>query len=93
MATLAEVKKQHKANGGKWFNRETMQFFGSKVESKLIADRYFITSETHGSETKRYTIREVLENYDIDTVGAYCAYETLEEALGALVEIASKVSA
>ena len=65
MHTISSIKQLNKANGFHFFDRKTMRFFASKIESHLSYGNdktgYFITSEKTGFEsTERvYTIREV----------------------------------
>jgi len=79
--SIAEVKKANKAIGQYWFNKETMAFFDSKIESKLIEGQYFISSEYSPWGGKKYTIRIVSPIGAVDTVGEFGKYETKEEAL------------
>ena len=79
--TLAEVKAANKANGNHWFERSTMRFFNSVIESGLLRGRFFITSERRELDfPKRYTVREVLADGDIKTVGEFQGYTDLELA-------------
>lgn len=69
--TIAEVRQANRAIGHHFFDRSTMRFFASRVESGLYAGRYFITSEKAGfqSEQRKFTIREVGSNGEVKTVG------------------------
>ena len=67
--TLAEVKAANKANGNYWFERSTMRFFNSVIESRLMDGGFFITSERMElTFPKRYTVREAMPDGDIKTV-------------------------
>jgi hypothetical protein len=72
-----------------FFSEATMKVFESRIETKMIADRYFVTSEAPGSLERAYTIRE-LTGDDIRTVGEFRGYETKEDALEALAGIREK---
>jgi hypothetical protein len=83
---LGEVKRANKERGGFWFSKDTLAYFDSHLESKLIGGQYFVTSEqfhgSDGSDPRRFTIREVLnEQAEIGTVGEFQQYTTLQEAL------------
>jgi len=79
--TLAEVKAANKAIGNHWFERSTMRFFNSKVETGLLRGRFFITSERMElTFPKRYTVREAMPDGDIKTVGEFQGYTDLELA-------------
>ena len=83
--TMAEVRAANKRAGHHFFDRDTMQFFSSKIATALIAGRYFITSETPGrGEPRAYTIREVKDNGHIDTVGEFRGFGTLAQAKAAV---------
>lgn len=83
--SIAEVKKANKESGQYWFDPDAMRFFGSKIETDIIHDRYFITSEVNPSGTKKYTIREVKDNASIDTVGPFHHYESVDAAREAIL--------
>ena len=79
--TMAQVKAANKAIGNHWFERSTMRFFNSRIESGLLRGRFFITSERRELDfPKRYTVREVLADGDIKTVGEFQGYTDLELA-------------
>jgi hypothetical protein len=78
---MAQVKAANKAIGNHWFERSTMRFFNSRIESGLLRGRFFITSERRELDfPKRYTVREVLADGDIKTVGEFQGYTDLELA-------------
>ena len=79
--TMAQVKAANKAIGNHWFERSTMRFFNSVIESGLLRGRFFITSERRElSLPKRYTVREVLADGEIKTVGQFQGFSDLELA-------------
>jgi hypothetical protein len=79
--TLAQVKAANKAIRNHWFERSTMRFFNSKVETGLLRGRFFITSERMDlTFPKRYTVREAMPDGDIKTVGQFQGYSDLELA-------------
>lgn len=43
--TLADVRAANAAAGFRFFDRGTMKFWNSRIESTLIRGRFFITSE------------------------------------------------
>ena len=80
--TLTDIKNNNKIAGRFWFSRDTMRFFDCRIESKLYSDNTFITSEQMNYQSPReYTIRIALNNgIDIESVGEFGQFETLEQA-------------
>jgi hypothetical protein len=85
---ITEVKAANKNKGQHFFSKDTLAFFGSKVYPELytVAGRqFFITSEDNFNRTKKgYTIREVMPDGDIETLGEFLEYETKEQATFAI---------
>lgn len=83
--TISEIKAANKAAGMFFFERSSMRFFDSRIESKVYGGRFFITSEQfHGSDGRSaprlYTIRECKADGDIDTVGTFQQYRHVSDA-------------
>ena len=80
--TLTDIKNNNKKAGKNWFDKDTMRFFDSRIESKLYSDNTFITSEKQEHQFPReYTIRIALNNgVDIESVGEFQQFDTLEQA-------------
>ena len=80
--TLTDIKNNNKKAGRHWFDKDTMRFFDSRIESKLYSDNTFITSEQQSYQHPReYTIRIALNSgVDIESVGEFQQFETLEQA-------------
>lgn len=78
-----------------FFDKETIAFFSSELETGLLKDQYFITSEQDTSYKypafegeRRYSIRCIdHDNKWINTVNNFMEYETLEQAKKALKEL------
>jgi hypothetical protein len=87
--TMADVRAANRAAGMCWFDRGSMAFFGSRIESALIAGRYFITSEKgfNATDPRRFSVREALPTGSIDTVGEFRGYATLDDARDAIAEL------
>lgn len=60
--TMAQVREANKIIGNHWFDKDTMKHFKSKIETKLIKNKYFISSEDNFHHMREYKIRTV--NYD-----------------------------
>ena len=74
--TIADVRAANKAIGNNWFDRGTMKWWKSRIESSLIAGRYFITSEDEfaidGRQPKRiYAVREAQTDGSIKTLASH----------------------
>ena len=80
--TLTDIKNNNKKAGRHWFDKDTMRFFDSRIESKLYSDNTFITSEQQSYQyPRKYTIRIALNNgIDIESVGEFQQFDTLEQA-------------
>ena len=48
--TIADVRQANKDAGYYFFSRDTMQFFGTRIESALYKNNTFITSDYTGFE-------------------------------------------
>lgn len=84
-ASIPAVKRANKALGHSWFSPGAMSFFQSKVETSVLAERYFVTSEhREGPGDRRYTVRIVDDEGAVDTVGDFQQHATLAEAKAAL---------
>lgn len=80
--TLADVKKANKKIGQVWFSPDTMKWFDSKIESELIAGRFFVTSEKAPHQPIRtFTVRQAHSDGTIETFGEFNAHTTLAAAL------------
>ena len=86
--TIKQFKKlDQEINAVKWFAPETMAFFKTKIEIWNSQTGYFITSEAYAID-RAYTIRKAnFKTADVDTIGDFQAYGTLEQALEALEAI------
>ena len=87
-ASITEIKEANRASGQYWFEQSAMRFFRSKIESKVIRGRYFITSEqfvaSNGqADPRRYTVRRADDDGSITTIGPFNQY-TMAEARAAL---------
>lgn len=86
--TMAEIKSANKLAGYYFFERASMRFFDSCVESGVYQGRYFVTSEqfhgSQGSEPRKYTVRVCGPDGDIDTVGEFQGYRTKQDAVAAI---------
>ena len=84
--TMADVKRNNKQAGRYWFSPDTMGFFNSRVESELVAGKFFVTSEQRDWDAPRlYSIRKYdPETHQIGTVGDFQAFKTCQDALDAI---------
>jgi len=89
--SMSDVIEANKAIGNHWFDKSSMRFFNTKIESRLIAGKRFITSEKGPDEVRRYTVREALPSGEIDTVGEFQEYRTLEAAKAHVLKEVSHV--
>lgn len=73
--SLTNVRYENRCKGGHWFDAATLRYFGSRIGSRVYAGRFFISSEqdSYGAwgGRRRYTIRIIRDNADIDTFGEF----------------------
>jgi hypothetical protein len=71
-SSISDVRTANAEAGQHFFDRSTMRFFASRVESALYAGRYFITSEKTGfsdNGTRKFTVREAHADGRVTTYG------------------------
>ena len=65
--SMSDIKSIANEQGYSWFDKDTMKYFNSKIESPLYekdGKKYFITSERYDDESPRkYSVRQI-EYYD-----------------------------
>lgn len=77
---ISEVKSIVTANGGHFFDKDTMKFWGTRIETGAFKNGCFVTSEYNYDGTKRlYTVRG-FNGKSIDTIGELQQYKTKESA-------------
>lgn len=92
--TIADARAVNRAKGFHFFDRNAMRFFSSKVESQILFEKYFTTSEQfvreypRTSEPRKYSIRSIdWETGNVDTWpdhNGFQAYDSKSEAKTAL---------
>jgi hypothetical protein len=95
-ADMTDVMAANKAAGRFFFSPGAMESFHSRIESGLIRGRYFITSEqmepepytdVRGREQpateRKYNVRYVQDNADIETIGDHMQYDSGAAAMEA----------
>lgn len=95
--SIQEVKESNKAIGHFWFSDSTMAFFASRVESDLLFNRYFVSSEKACFEdtTRVYHLRQVEENGAVNTLegadpGQHLEFKSKKRALDYLNSFVGK---
>lgn len=76
--TLAQMKKANPT----WFDKGAMKFFNTTIETQPNKNNAFITSEyMEDAKEKKYTIRQFnMATNQVDTIGEFNVYETIEDA-------------
>lgn len=79
---MKDVAYWNKYIGHNFFDKDTMEFWGSKIESGLYQNNTFITSEDNWNRTERgYTVRQYDPNTaHINDVSGFLAFKTRAEA-------------
>lgn len=93
ITTIAELKALNEKNGGCWFGRGEMRFFGTHIESGVIRGRYFISSEQPPHGPRKYSVRSFDSKGSVETVGEFCSHATRADALAAIPQDAAEVAA
>ena len=95
--TIDEIKRRNADRGHHFFDRSTMRFFRSRVGKWTLLGEddkvYFVTSEQFiGSDRiphpRRFTVRAMNPDGEINTVGEFQAFPDLRSAKRAAVKIA-----
>lgn len=98
--TVTDIQISNKLARLYFFEPETMEFFNSQIESAVIGNALFITSEIPrkrdraviGWNKRRFTIRAALLGGDIATAGTFGGYATKRAAEKDALRIASDLS-
>lgn len=98
--TIDEIIEASQGRGGHFFDRETIEFFGTEIYKTVYGGRYFITSErdkgvsmSDGSVrqawdgNRLYTIRVCDDEGFINTVGEFGGFKSLVEAQAAIYKM------
>ena len=87
MRSMIDIKLLNQSIGHHFFSRSSMRFFNSKIESDLLYDKYFITSERFdATRPKMYTIRRVADSGDIFKLGEFQQFASKKRAIDFLNE-------
>lgn len=95
--TLQDVRNAHT---GHWFDASTLRFFSSRLPdpyTRLIGGRYFVSSEQYrplygAPEARMFTIREVMSDAKVETVGEFQGYSTRRAAERAARDLPTEYS-
>ena len=83
-ATIDQIKQANKNRGHDWFSAATVEYHGSKVETEVIADFYFVESShrTLGEPDSGRVFRAVAANPDgaVSYLAGGDAFATVDEA-------------
>ena len=86
--SMSDLRKKNKKIGHHFFDRDTMRFWSSKIETGLYHGMFFVTSERVGTgrRLRKFTVRQALPTGEVITVGRFQSYESLDEAVAAIHE-------
>lgn len=82
--TIRQLQALNEKNGGCWFEKGAMNFFGTSFESGIIRGKYFITSEQPPHGARGFTLRSFDAEGTISTVGECAGHKTKAEAIAAI---------
>jgi hypothetical protein len=85
--SVDQIKRANKAIGNHFFDKDTLRFFDSKIEPRIYAGRYFITSEQFDDSGPRlYSVREAEESGRVKTQASRLKSKTeAEDTINALL--------
>jgi hypothetical protein len=71
--SISEIREANKAINNHWFDRKTMSFFNTRIETAVLKGRFFVTSEKTGfaSSSRKCTLRMAKEDGSIKTIGEF----------------------
>jgi hypothetical protein len=74
--TVDEMERLNRRAGHHFFDGDAMRFFASRVSSRIVAHRFFVTSERTGFEatTRRSTVRMIRDAGPVETVGEFLTF-------------------
>ncbi|QDP42797.1 hypothetical protein HWC53_gp065 [Bacillus phage vB_BmeM-Goe8] len=80
--SINEMKAIQAENNLHWFDEDAMNFFNTQIETQPNKINIFITSDRMELDMpKKYTLRWFNpETFNVDTLGEFQAYDTLDEA-------------
>lgn len=89
MMTLAEAKAIYITGSGHFFDRETLKYWGTRVESGLYKNRCFVTSDLDFDGSRRaFTVRRFSPDFlHVETVGEFQEYALKGTAREAAKEV------
>lgn len=80
-SSMYNVERANIARGHHFFSPESKRFFRSRIGTRLINGRYFITSEQFDWKSPRlYTVRRAEDDGSIETVGEFQQFDTAAKA-------------
>lgn len=84
--TLADARAIY---SGHFFDRDTMKYWGSRIESDLYKNRCFVTSERNYDGTERYfNVRRFSEDFkNIVDITDFNTIRSIEEARQIIKEV------
>lgn len=82
--TIRQLQALNEKNGGCWFEKGAMNFFGTSFESGIIRGKYFVTSEQPPHGARGFTLRSFDAEGNISTIGECAGHKTKAEAIAAI---------
>lgn len=82
--TIFLLQRLNKATGQNWFGPGEMAVFSTQIETEVMADRYFVTSEVIPGQPRRFTVRTFDNKGRVFTANRFYAYDSLREAVAAI---------
>jgi hypothetical protein len=93
---ILDIKRANAAKGFHFFDKNSMAFFNSKIEGRIFEGSggvFFVTSEAQDmSHARMFTVRNFnSESGEVKTVGKFCSWFSLREAMDKCKHLAKEV--
>jgi hypothetical protein len=90
---VATIREAHEARetGNFWFAPGAMRGFQTRIEDAVYGERYFVTSEQHEDEPRRWTVRQISDDGDITSASTFQEFDTSDDAHTAAQDYAGKL--
>lgn len=98
--SISDLQRHYEKNKrGHWFEPDTMKFFNCRLSSDLFYSPgnntiYFISSEKNSGHARAYSVRSYnVLTFEIDTIGEFQGYATLNGAKSAAKRMSERKDA
>lgn len=84
--TMERLRDLHRGRDVDWFGSDNTRFFQSRYGRTVYGGRFFTTSERPPGGERKYTVREIADNGDVETLGEFYSHNTRAAAVRAIAK-------